>query len=61
MSEYAVIIQNDESKWDDIKGELYNYPKPRHVASREVRDERTSGYGRTIRYKSGITRDRARL
>ena len=26
MSEYAVITQNDESKWDDIKGDLYNYP-----------------------------------
>jgi predicted HNH restriction endonuclease len=26
MSDYAVIVQNDESKWDDIKGELYNYP-----------------------------------
>jgi len=26
MSKYAVIVQNDESKWDDIKGELYNYP-----------------------------------
>ncbi len=26
MSECAVIAQNDESKWDDIKGELYNYP-----------------------------------
>jgi predicted HNH restriction endonuclease len=26
MSRYAVIVQNDESKWDDIKGDLYNYP-----------------------------------
>ena len=26
MSAYAIITQNDESKWDDIKGELYNYP-----------------------------------
>jgi len=26
MSEYAVIVQNDESDWDDIKGELYHYP-----------------------------------
>ncbi len=26
MSEYAIIAQNDESKWDDIKGDLYNYP-----------------------------------
>ena len=26
MSDYAVIVQNDESKWDDIKGELYHYP-----------------------------------
>ena len=26
MSDYAVIVQNDESKWDDIKGDLYNYP-----------------------------------
>jgi len=26
MSQYAVIAQNDESQWDDIKGELYHYP-----------------------------------
>ena len=26
MSNYAVIVQNDESKWNDIKGDLYNYP-----------------------------------
>ena len=26
MSQYAVIVQNDESQWDDIKGELYQYP-----------------------------------
>lgn len=26
MSNYAVIAQNDESKWDDIKGDLYHYP-----------------------------------
>jgi len=26
MSQYAVIVQNDESKWDDIKGDLYHYP-----------------------------------
>lgn len=26
MSQYAVITQNDESDWDDIKGDLYNYP-----------------------------------
>ena len=26
MSHYAVIVQNDESKWDDIKGDLYHYP-----------------------------------
>lgn len=26
MSKYAVIVQNDESKWNDIKGDLYNYP-----------------------------------
>ncbi len=26
MSEYAVIAQNDESEWDDVKGDLYNYP-----------------------------------
>ena len=29
VSEYAVIIQNDESKWDDIKGELYVTPAQR--------------------------------
>lgn len=26
MSEYAIIVQNDESAWDDIKGDLYHYP-----------------------------------
>jgi len=26
MSEHAIIVQNDESKWDDIKGDLYHYP-----------------------------------
>lgn len=26
MSNYAVIVQNDESKWDDVKGDLYHYP-----------------------------------
>ena len=26
MITYAVITQNDESKWDDLKGEIYNYP-----------------------------------
>ncbi len=26
MSECAVIAQNDESKWDDTKGDLYHYP-----------------------------------
>lgn len=26
MSDYAVIVQNDESKWDDVKGDLYHYP-----------------------------------
>ena len=26
MSEFAVIAQNDESVWDDVKGELYHYP-----------------------------------
>lgn len=26
MSDYAVIVQNDESPWDDIKGDLYHYP-----------------------------------
>lgn len=26
MSNYAVIVQNDESAWDDIKGDLYHYP-----------------------------------
>jgi 5-methylcytosine-specific restriction enzyme A len=26
MSNYAVIVQNDESPWDDIKGDLYHYP-----------------------------------
>lgn len=26
MSNYAVIAQNDESEWDDVKGESYHYP-----------------------------------
>jgi len=26
MSEFAVIAQNDESTWDDVKGDLYHYP-----------------------------------
>ena len=26
MSSFAVIVQNDESQWDDVKGDLYNYP-----------------------------------
>jgi putative restriction endonuclease len=26
MSNYAVIVQNDESPWNDIKGDLYHYP-----------------------------------
>jgi len=26
MSDYAVIAQNDESAWDDVKGDLYHYP-----------------------------------
>jgi 5-methylcytosine-specific restriction protein A len=26
MSDYAVIVQNDESQWLDIKGDLYHYP-----------------------------------
>jgi len=26
MSDYAIIVQNDESAWDDIKGDLYHYP-----------------------------------
>ena len=26
MSEYAIITQNDESAWEDIKGEVYHYP-----------------------------------
>lgn len=26
MSEYAIIVQNDESEWNDIKGDLYHYP-----------------------------------
>jgi hypothetical protein len=26
MSDFAVIVQNDESAWDDIKGGLYHYP-----------------------------------
>ena len=26
MSEYAVVVQNDESKWDDVRGDLYHYP-----------------------------------
>lgn len=26
MSSYAVIVQNDESPWNDVKGDLYHYP-----------------------------------
>jgi len=26
MSKYAIIVQNDESEWDDVKGDLYHYP-----------------------------------
>ena len=26
MSDYAIITQNDESPWDDVKGDLYHYP-----------------------------------
>ena len=26
MSDYAVITENDESKWDDSTGDLYHYP-----------------------------------
>ncbi|MDB4285526.1 HNH endonuclease [bacterium] len=26
MSKYAIIVQNDESDWDDVKGDLYHYP-----------------------------------
>ena len=27
MSDFAVIVQNDESKWDDVKGDLYRFPQ----------------------------------
>jgi len=26
VSNFAIIVQNDESKWNDIKGDLYHYP-----------------------------------
>ena len=26
MSKYAIIAENDESEWEDIKGEVYHYP-----------------------------------
>jgi putative restriction endonuclease len=26
LSTFAVIVQNDESRWDDVKGDLYHYP-----------------------------------
>ncbi len=26
MSKYAIIAENDESPWEDIKGEVYHYP-----------------------------------
>ena len=48
MSEYAVITQNDESKWEDIKGELYNYPKPQHAATPGAHHERASHHGRRL-------------
>ena len=26
MSQFAVITENDESQWEDVKGEVYHYP-----------------------------------
>jgi predicted HNH restriction endonuclease len=26
MTQFAVIAQNDESSWDDVKGDLYHFP-----------------------------------
>ena len=26
MVDFAVIVENDESPWDDVKGDLYHYP-----------------------------------
>lgn len=26
MNDFAVITQNDDSEWDDVKGDLYHYP-----------------------------------
>ena len=50
MSEYAVITQNDESAWDDIKGDLYHYPST-------YKSILTTGCN--ILYYKGKMRDRA--
>lgn len=47
MSKYAVIVQNDESEWDDITGELYHFP-------RVYKDILQSGC-RVIYYKGKMT------
>jgi hypothetical protein len=26
MNKYSIIAENDESEWEDIKGEVYHYP-----------------------------------
>lgn len=34
MSEFAVITENDESQWEDIKGEIYQFPNMyKHILS----------------------------
>jgi hypothetical protein len=50
LSEYAVITQNDESAWDDIKGDLHHYPST-------YRSILTTGCN--IPYYSGKMRDMA--
>jgi len=26
MALFAIIVENDESDWDDVSGDLYHYP-----------------------------------
>ena len=34
MSESAVIVQNDESEWDDVKGDHYHYAQAETLLKR---------------------------
>jgi putative restriction endonuclease len=53
MSEYAIIVQNDESKWDDKKGDSYNYPKRyRNILTRGCKIVYYKGKLREERYST---------